>query len=1625
MHLVIKEKVVLEEEVVKISLKIIILLFFFTISGCDYRCIPPESNGSTSTISVQLYANPYYGGNLRQNIYARCKPGCTNCKENEIDGVELWLNLATEYNPDFNYDIGVSGEVAFCEVSGENLVGPELQNKLIANLYTSKINLEKSLAGQGMIEYKENEEIILWRDISGKENHASRTGAAPNNPSCQDKIVYESRLQYKTEQLTKFYDSLASTRAQIFDQLRTQDCEYDDKTDGIVKLKKGDYRDLTDIDNKCELSDMLFQFSKSHALQYEYKQNHPFNGEWNKDSELDEISFNREIIKVPYGCKVTVFLDKDFGYINGETIIERGEFDASQILTYKAGSNGMITDRYFEYDIGAQKIFKNSCTENPTGWVDTNWGYSKLKHNENSVLEINNANAAASVDINAYNIGQINHPTARMNDRQDFIRVPPGCRVNVWGGNDGEGGEDLRQLILYHTSTHINEDLKKRYKDHIKENGYQRASEYIDPENSSSPFIPNYYMNYYETDEADDDIQYFPEDYDGHKGYAGFYLNGTNLKERVRWSTKVGVDNTGADYRWQTRILSLKIEDDPNPPPGFNSSTSIPKIKLKSISNKPAIYFDGGVSADDEPDYYDFNKFGLLLKKHEFTIIFIMQGKNGTILSANHDNSNFDLIGRLFVNGNKLKFYYDNSNDNIRNGSTYELSNTLATDTTYVVTIQKKIEIIDGEVKYKINSRINSEDLNKNHEISAPVSDYKQAIIGGYFDLENSAPKIFDPYQGHIGQMIFFSASLSDIQVNDLEKNLLKDLGLGSCPFDPFLQQLRLRIGDFSTNESIFNDAGEFELPESYKGQPAGGTMMIRYEEPLSLTSPNIKECPLHDDLYLVSNDNQKFISISMKIDKGTHFVSDLYRFFVQPIERYIKGGTTSEGRSFIGVQKRFFDKISNPNTSIIPTLIKFSLIFYIIFTAMGYLLGLSKYSNWDLISRISKTAIIIALTSNWNIFNTYLVMFFRDGAIDLGNNIVGVSQQLGVVSSLDSNSKIANIFKGLDEIISLFTSSDVNAKIWSLLFYPPMMGAIIVLLFYISFYIFIEVIARILIVYISVFIMITFAFIIAPIFLIFSLFKQTQSLFTKWLDLVIGYALQYIMLATAIGFFGSVIKALFINLLGFTVCWQPILYCCGNTPFTIPILEWYKPIIFDYSRFSLDIKSQYIPNIWDVALLLVVIYFFKKYLNFVIDLAARISGGISVSNLTESINKTLGTSDMIGSAKSTLKTVDSALNNAGKAISLASKVAAKISPISSEQMGKLAGKATGKMFGDQAGSQAEKFIGTKLKGGIRNPYKKAKKALSSNSIGRVNRAVFGTKKGEEKMLINNIKDAIESGIEQSVITGENKEDAVKDTVRNMLQNKGVKEEDIKKILESSQLNKDIKNHKLQTNEARRILKKQMKDTYKATFDSEYKRLQKSKPKKQAKIEANKIAQAKAIEAADKVKENIGSMLEQEELIESKSTINKNINKIFRNSVERRLKNMAIMADRVDKEFKDKPEEKESDDFLHKKIKALDYELKKVHGAVEEELKKRPGTKLNPEEEGQKQKMIKKDFDIFDNSFNNTNRSVNNHSELERARDNQNANRDPNSNPRDTDGNSRQGATDRARRRNIVDPDET
>ncbi|ABD43568.1 TrbL/VirB6 family protein [Anaplasma phagocytophilum] len=187
-------------------------------------------------------------------------------------------------------------------------------------------------------------------------------------------------------------------------------------------------------------------------------------------------------------------------------------------------------------------------------------------------------------------------------------------------------------------------------------------------------------------------------------------------------------------------------------------------------------------------------------------------------------------------------------------------------------------------------------------------------------------------------------------------------------------------------------------------------------------------------------------------------------------------------------------------------------LVLYLMFSVLGYIIGIIQVTKHDIFVRIAKIALIITLVSpgSWKFFTEHCFSIFILGIPDI---ISAFNGYLGGDSSfafLDSTLGIMLTSEFWLRMLSLFMAGPVGwlafiGIIWALFsFFLAMMRAIILYLF----------------------IMVGLAFLLtlAPIFITFLLFQVTKGLFDGWLKMLVNFMLQPIILFAALAFLNQVI---------------------------------------------------------------------------------------------------------------------------------------------------------------------------------------------------------------------------------------------------------------------------------------------------------------------------------------------------------------------------------------------------------------------------------------------------------------------------------------------------------------------
>ena len=199
----------------------------------------------------------------------------------------------------------------------------------------------------------------------------------------------------------------------------------------------------------------------------------------------------------------------------------------------------------------------------------------------------------------------------------------------------------------------------------------------------------------------------------------------------------------------------------------------------------------------------------------------------------------------------------------------------------------------------------------------------------------------------------------------------------------------------------------------------------------------------------------------------------------------------------------------------------------YIIFTVLGYVLGVVKCTKYDLGVRIAKIAIIVGLISqgSWEFFSDHFFSIFVQGVSDL-------------IAAFNGELDGDNSFKFLDTTIGVLLAGETWIRLATLILTGPI-GWIVFITVIWSFFIFFVSVIEAVIAYLFTVVAIAFLATLAPIFITFIFFQLTKTLFDSWIKMLVNFSLQPIILFAGLAFLNQVMLTVLHAVTGFTVCNQ------------------------------------------------------------------------------------------------------------------------------------------------------------------------------------------------------------------------------------------------------------------------------------------------------------------------------------------------------------------------------------------------------------------------------------------------------------------------------------------------------
>ncbi len=275
-----------------------------------------------------------------------------------------------------------------------------------------------------------------------------------------------------------------------------------------------------------------------------------------------------------------------------------------------------------------------------------------------------------------------------------------------------------------------------------------------------------------------------------------------------------------------------------------------------------------------------------------------------------------------------------------------------------------------------------------------------------------------------------------------------------------------------------------------------------------------------------------------------------------------------------------------------------------------------------------------LASPSGWDVFSNTIAKFFFGTMLELVNLFLegaagimaGNTSSPTSVSQMNT-SALAEPLRVLGYPLATLFSAKYGITIIGL-FFVGSYGIVMALLMIWGGFQLLLALFQALFVYVKCIVGLWFMFALAPIFFITFLFQRTSNVFTGWLNMVINFSLQPILLFAYLAFFIVIVVTSLNSLMTIEWCMRPLINSFIGIPLTIEV--WRPAIVngipinyaddtwglFGYKSAT---NLQFPLDMIDIMFFLLATYLCQQYGNFVPQLANQLSqGGLSVGTSAE-----------------------------------------------------------------------------------------------------------------------------------------------------------------------------------------------------------------------------------------------------------------------------------------------------------------------------------------------------------------------------------------------------------------------
>lgn len=232
-------------------------------------------------------------------------------------------------------------------------------------------------------------------------------------------------------------------------------------------------------------------------------------------------------------------------------------------------------------------------------------------------------------------------------------------------------------------------------------------------------------------------------------------------------------------------------------------------------------------------------------------------------------------------------------------------------------------------------------------------------------------------------------------------------------------------------------------------------------------------------------------------------------------------------------------------NSSFVAAINAAFVLFVTLFGVM-FMFGIVPLTLGQAMTRMFKMGIILAMiNAGFGFFNQYAVQFFNDGTDELIDAVIGIAtgEPGGVAVGASGHPQPFKKMEGM--VMKVLSPEMMVTTLSSFTTGPvgPAMGGMLGL----GIMAFIQMIIKALRVYCFSLIVKALLFGMAPIFISFFLFERTKHIFTGWLNQLVNFSLQPLLMFTFLSFYIVLIQSSAENILGVDVCWTDFQHMEGT----------------------------------------------------------------------------------------------------------------------------------------------------------------------------------------------------------------------------------------------------------------------------------------------------------------------------------------------------------------------------------------------------------------------------------------------------------------------------------------------